>query len=934
MKERKKRGLGFPDLPPPSVGTTLSGENSLPPPAFFSSCPLSHAAMVGKKKNIVRRWLCPLSLMRSARILAMAKLKNKSISLIDIPNFDVPATGSLIPVMNFSLVALASASGPSSSAQASASGSSSVVASVAAPVPLESSKDGVPSFLNSSLPPQVEGSNLREGFPVATNVSKPLEKVDAQVKNYAVLLKCSAQLQEMGTPIDHISGAPFVLIPDENIEAAKMEFKYFIYARFHGDYPSMGKIIGVVNAVWARTGPRIFVHNLGQGTYLLRVTNPRTREVFLSRTCWNIGGLPMFVAPWSPEYSPDEPPLTSAIVPVEMRNVPYLLFNREILSRIATAIGKPESLAPKTERKENFEVAKLYVRVDLTSPLPHKVVSRFSNGKEVMIDVSYPWLPIKCDSCSKFVHIKERCPTARDRMLAHQTSGRRSKSRSGRSYDKKSKNLETCYVPIVRDTNCGTEPQENDTVSPKAQESCALEEGEIYQETEDHEADADKCDRVVQDTAHGGVSNTGEDSRGSADVVVSDQQSVKDRRGDLQDVISDRVAVEVISSESLSEAVPAAVVELITEALVSNVDPGGSANLDSDQDVAKQEGTERQDTAPTLEDQDRDNPFILDVSGRIIIVWDPTVTMCIYHATAQSVTCGATILSENITLTVTFVYGFNQVEERSALWDSLVELQDTSPFASHPWSVIGDFNQMLRTNHHSNHLFSRVDEAGMDDANLGLQEAQLFEAQTKGPPYTWRNMQDDNPISTKIDHAFINQAWSSAFPDSYAEFLDPSQSDHGPCLLRMPSIRRRVVKPFKFFHHVIDHPEYAETFKLVRLLKKLKRPLRSLNKRHFSGISQRVKGQKEKVDALQRALLTSPDNATAAEEHVERDNFTDKGLEFVGDRNTPFYHRTVSQHASRNHIHYLKDTDDRMLFSMDDIKAHAANYFQGILGST
>ncbi|KAG2243811.1 hypothetical protein Bca52824_094351 [Brassica carinata] len=744
----------------------------------------------------------------------------------------------------------------------------------------------------------------------------------------------------MGTPIDHISGAPFVLIPDENIEAAKMEFKDFIYARFHGDYPSMGKIIGVVNAVWARTGPRIFVHNLGQGTYLLRVTNPRTREVFLSRTCWNIGGLPMFVAPWSPEYSPDEPPLTSAIVPIEMRNVPFLLFNRESLSRIATAIGKPESLAPETERKENFEVAKLYVRVDLTSPLPHKVVSGFSNGNEVMIDVSYPWLPIKCDSCSKFGHIKERCPTvakeaslnqARDRMLAHQTSGRRSKSRSGRSYDKKSKNLETCYVPIVRDTNCGTEPQENDTASPKAQESGALEEGEIYQETEDHETDAD-----------------------NADVVVSDQQSVKDRRGDLQDVISDRVAVEVISSESLSEAVPAGVVELITEALVSNVDPGGSANLDSDQDVAKQEGTERQDTASTLKDQDRDNPFFLvknrktiprgwkffgnfeeDVSGRIIIVWDPIVMMCIYHATAQSVTCGATILSENITLTVTFVYGFNQVEERRALWDSLVELQDTSPVASHPWSVI----------------------AGMDDANLGLQDAQLFEAQTKGPPYTWRNMQDDNPISTKIDHAFINQAWSSAFPDSYAEFLDPSQSDHAPCLLRMPSIRRRVVKPFKFFHHVIDHPEYAETvtdnwkcddivgtdqFKLVCLLKKLKRPLRSLNKRHFSGISQRVKGQKEKVDALQRALLTSPDNATAAEEHVERDKLNTllKAEEKfyrqrsrvrwadVGDRNIPFYHRTVSQHASRNHIHYLKDTDDRMLFSMDDIKAHAANYFR------
>lgn len=54
----------------------------------------------------------------------------------------------------------------------------------------------------------------------------------------------------------------------------------------------------------------------------------------------------------------------------------------------------------------------------------------------------------------------------------------------------------------------------------------------------------------------------------------------------------------------------------------------------------------------------------------------------------------------------------------------------------------------------------------------------------------------------------------------------------------------------------------------------------------------------------------------------------------VGDCNTPFYHRTVSSHASRNHIHYLKGADDHLYYSMDEIKSHAADYFQGILGST
>lgn len=219
------------------------------------------------------------------------------------------------------------------------------------------------------------------------------------------------------------------------------------------------------------------------------------------------------------------------------------------------------------------------------------------------------------------------------------------------------------------------------------------------------------------------------------------------------------------------------------------------------------------------------------------------------------------------------------------MWNSLVQLHDSSPVSTHPWDVLGDFNQMLRTSHHSNHLVSRVDVSGMDEANIGLQDAQLFEAQAKGVPYTWRNSQDASPISTRIDHALINQPWSSAFPDSYAEFLDPSQSDHAPCLFRMPSASRQVIKPFKFFHHVINHPEYAGTvrdawntemitgtdqYKLMRSLKLLKRPLRSLNKRHFSGISQRVKEQKEKVDILQRALLTAANTSTAQEEHAER----------------------------------------------------------------
>ncbi|XP_024013347.1 uncharacterized protein LOC112087697 [Eutrema salsugineum] len=179
---------------------------------------------------------------------------------------------------------------------------------------------------------------------------------------------------------------------------------------------------------------------------------------------------------------------------------------------------------------------------------------------------------------------------------------------------------------------------------------------------------------------------------------------------------------------------------------------------------------------------------------------------------------------------------FFLVESRVPLWNELRQINDSTPAASYPWAVVGDFNQMMRVSHHSNHLAIDVDTSGMEEFNLALQDAELFEAQAKGLPFTWKNNQAD-PISTKIDHAFINHAWSSSFPESFAEFLEPLQSDHTPCLVRIPSLQRRNRKPFKFFHHVIDHPSFTDVvkgawncdsvigsdqFKLVRVMKGLK----------------------------------------------------------------------------------------------------------------
>lgn len=154
------------------------------------------------------------------------------------------------------------------------------------------------SSLSGPIPPS---ASLEMGSQPIDGNSAPLPSVVAApalelVRNYASVFKSSSDLKELGTPTEHVSGAPFVLIPDENIAAAKEEFKDYLFARFHSDVPPMGRIIGVINAVWAKSGPRIYVHSIGQGSFLLKVTNPKTRETLLLRSCWNIAGVPMFVS--------------------------------------------------------------------------------------------------------------------------------------------------------------------------------------------------------------------------------------------------------------------------------------------------------------------------------------------------------------------------------------------------------------------------------------------------------------------------------------------------------------------------------------------------------------------------------------------------------------------------------------------------------------
>ena len=398
-----------------------------PPPSTFRSAPSNSSVKAALAAKVGSQTAPSISLKsRSAAELVSSHGKARSQD----SSFGVTSP-------DLDLILAASEESSSSQAVASSVVSPPVILSQASPLVVPASP--IPVASPSAVPPSLEAeSSGASACPPASPADNPSDKTSfPPPRSYAAVARPGAGLAKLGTPTKHVSGVPFILIPDANVEAAKEEFKDYIYAQFHGPSPDMGRIIGEVNVLWARSGPRIFVHRIGPGTFLLRATNPRTRAILLSRNLWNIAGHPMFVAPWSPDFTPEKPPLTKAQVTVEFRGVPYLLFNDESLSRIASGVGEPIALHPETARKETFEVAKILVEVNLLEELPTKLVSGFSDGREFQIEVSYPWLPPKCSSCGEFGHTSLRCPSVpasqakRDQPRSKSRGARRRGGRGG-----------------------------------------------------------------------------------------------------------------------------------------------------------------------------------------------------------------------------------------------------------------------------------------------------------------------------------------------------------------------------------------------------------------------------------------------------------------------------------------------------------------------
>lgn len=116
----------------------------------------------------------------------------------------------------------------------------------------------------------------------------------------------------------------------------------------------------------------------------------------------------MIVKKWTPRADEEEKEDESIPMWIHLTKVPLHMISWEGLSLLASPVGFPVKLHPETLACTSFEVAKVFVKVDVSKALP-KEMNFTSKGKDFMVEFHYPWLPSRCKLCDKWGHMEKVC---------------------------------------------------------------------------------------------------------------------------------------------------------------------------------------------------------------------------------------------------------------------------------------------------------------------------------------------------------------------------------------------------------------------------------------------------------------------------------------------------------------------------------------------
>lgn len=174
-----------------------------------------------------------------------------------------------------------------------------------------------------------------------------------------------------------------------------------------GDNPNEKAMENFVLHVWNFvTKPQILMHR--DGYCVFRFKSVEDMNQVLQLGPYSFRNKPMILKPWDVDFSMQNGILSTIPIWVRFPGLPLGYWSPEILSKLASTIGRPLFTDKVTAQFEKISFARVLVEVDAAFPLPEEIEIETPFGLKIQ-DVEYDWKPEFCNHCLKFGHNAMDC---------------------------------------------------------------------------------------------------------------------------------------------------------------------------------------------------------------------------------------------------------------------------------------------------------------------------------------------------------------------------------------------------------------------------------------------------------------------------------------------------------------------------------------------
>ncbi|KAJ9536659.1 LOW QUALITY PROTEIN: hypothetical protein OSB04_un000132 [Centaurea solstitialis] len=653
---------------------------------------------------------------------------------------------------------------------------------------------------------------------------------------------------------------------------------------------------------------------------------------------------------------------------VKLHNVPLVAFNKEGISRIASALGVPKqmdactaSMCDKAWGRPGF--AKVLIEVWAVGDLKREielVIPNPSGGVEstVTIKVEYIWEPSQCSHCVVFGHKLSSCAKA---VAVQHKSKKMGKPDSDGFVTIERRQ----WKPKVVDkpSSSGVSKEEGKTVGYSKVTNIITQQEEVpVVDVEEEEAPASSSKPLEGSDGQLNLETTDEASEFPEFTLPTNTDFVRTSRGVPENSFRQSVVntAKTFTARRASVDDPGPVLGTLVDSgkkekgSVEKSNSGSKKSRGVSKDSKGACWNIRGLNAPEKQREVKSFIRLNDISlfavleshlssvslgsvvssvfgrwswisnqsicvhgTRIILAWNSAVMdVIVIESHVQFIHCEIRMRGDPQPWFCSVVYGANNSVLRRQLWSGLRKFR--AIMGNKPWVVMGDFNAML------------FPHDALGGECLCVEDIEVFDICYTGIQHTWcQKPKEEAGLRRKLDRILSNVEFTDRFQDVHARFFPRGISDHSLGVFGFKGGKRKErwgLNSKTFLWTILclskrgwDVPvEGTFMYRVTTRLKALKEPLRKL-RRSYGNLSSKANDLKEELN------VCSDENEALrqrAKVHWLRE----------GDSNTRFFHNVVRE---RRHINQVRSvcTSEGVFVYDEDVPSAFIDHLKGYMGS-